>query len=130
SLPAILHLPSHGTFRISQTGGTGWLEYQSVGRAIRITFPAATVESPAVEYRWELAEIHPPLPGLENEHAFDAVRRGWLNILQLSPTRRVLSNHTTSDTCAFCYYEYADLARLAPPLADGLTALDIVRQTL
>jgi hypothetical protein len=42
----------------------------------------------------------------------------------------VLSNHAASDTCAFCYYEYADVALRTPPLAENLTALDLVRQTL
>ncbi len=31
---------------------------------------------------------------------------------------------------AFCYYEYADIARYSPPLAEGLGALDLVRQSL
>lgn len=42
----------------------------------------------------------------------------------------MLANHVTSDTCAFCYYEYADIAAQTPPLAPGLTAMDMVRQTL
>ena len=42
----------------------------------------------------------------------------------------MLSNNTNSDTCAFCYYEYADIARQTPPLAEGLYALDLVRQSL
>ena len=42
----------------------------------------------------------------------------------------MLSNNTTSTSCAFCYYEYADIAAMSPPLAEGLTALDVVRQTL
>ena len=46
------------------------------------------------------------------------------------PELQALANNTASDTCAFCYYEFADIAALTPPLADGLTALDIVRQTL
>jgi len=41
-----------------------------------------------------------------------------------------LSNNAGSDTCAFCYYEYADIARNTPPLASGLTAPDMIRQTL
>jgi hypothetical protein len=41
-----------------------------------------------------------------------------------------LANHAASDTCAFCYYEYADIAERSPALAKRLTALDPVRQTL
>jgi hypothetical protein len=61
---------------------------------------------------------------------FDGFRRNWLNILQLSPHWRMLANHAASDTCAFCYYEYADIAQRTPALAKGLSALDMVRQTL
>ncbi len=42
----------------------------------------------------------------------------------------MLANHADSDTCAFCYYEYGDIARHTPPLANGLSALDMVRQSL
>ena len=43
---------------------------------------------------------------------FDGFRRNWLNMFQLNPQRRVLSNNAGSDTCGFCYYEYADIAEL------------------
>ena len=42
----------------------------------------------------------------------------------------MLANHAASDSCAFCLYEYADIARHTPPLADHLTALDLIRQSL
>ena len=42
----------------------------------------------------------------------------------------MLANHSASDTCALCHYEYADIARHTPPLAEGLGALDLVRQCL
>ena len=42
----------------------------------------------------------------------------------------MLSNNAASDTCGFCYYEYADIALHTPPLAENLTALDVMRQTL
>ena len=42
----------------------------------------------------------------------------------------MLANNSTSDVCAVCVYEYADVALHTPPLADGLTALDVLRQTL
>lgn len=138
-LPAIMHFPDQGTFRISTDGGPA----ESLGyttalgdlggnqtKVVKITFPAATRENPVVKYRWDVVAIHPAVAGIEGDARFDGFRRNWLNIFQLSPRWRMLSNHVTSDTCAFCYYEYADIAMQTPPLADGLTALDLVRQTL
>ena len=42
----------------------------------------------------------------------------------------MLANHSASDTCAFCYYKYADIARHTPPLAENFGALELVRQSL
>jgi len=42
----------------------------------------------------------------------------------------VLANHAASDACAFTVYEYADMARYTPQLVEGLTALDIIRDTI
>jgi hypothetical protein len=42
----------------------------------------------------------------------------------------VLANHAASDPCAFTVFEYSSVAERTPPLAPGLTALDMIRQTL
>ena len=42
----------------------------------------------------------------------------------------MLANNASSDPCAFTLFEYSDLARHTPPLADGLTANDLIRMTL
>ena len=42
------------------------------------------------------------------------LRRNWLNIFQWNPRLRTLANHSASDTCAFCLYEYADIALHTP----------------
>ena len=89
---------------------------------VRITFPPATRARRQVEYRWEVAAIYPPVAGIAGDPRFDGFRRNWLSILQLRPDLRVLANHAGSDTAAFCYYEYADIARHSPPLAEGLGA--------
>jgi hypothetical protein len=130
-LPAILHLPDQGTWRISSTQARR-LGYEAASRGgnVKITFASATRENPVVEYRWEVVSIYPKVAGIEKDAWFDGFRRNWLNILQLSPHWLVLANHASSDCCAFCYYEYADMARRAPPLAKGLTASDLVRQSL
>jgi hypothetical protein len=133
-LPAILHFPDQGSFRISaEAGGAASLGYtagQESDGVIQISFPGATREKPVVKYRWEVVAIHPKLPGIDSDPRFDGFRRDWLNIFQFSPYWRMLANHVTSDTCAFCYYEYADTAEQTPRLADGLTGLDMIRQTL
>lgn len=132
-LPALMHLPGQGSLRISATGvKDARLGYTSVLRRgdVTVVFPAATAAAPRIEYRLEVTAIYPELPGLANDHRFDSFRRNWLDVLQLNPGRRQLANNSGSTSCAFCYYEYGDIALKTPPLADGLTALDIVRQTL
>jgi hypothetical protein len=128
-LPAILHLPDQGSFRISSRD-IGSLGYEAAQGRVKIIFRSATRENPAVNYRCETVAIFPKVRGIDADARFDGFRRDWLNILQLSPHWRMLANHADSDTCAFCYYEYADIAQHTPPLARGLNALDMVRQTL
>ena len=132
TLPALMHLPGQGSVRITtQTPGVA-LAYNSERRKTLATlaFPPATADQKTLTYTLEVAAIHPPLPGLVTDSRFDAFRRNWLNVLQLNPFLGQLSNNSASTSCAFCYYEYADVAALTPPLAPGLTALDVVRQTL
>jgi hypothetical protein len=128
-LPAILHLPDQGSFRLS-SANAGALGYEATNGVVKIIFPGATRENPVVKYRCEVVCICPKVEGIESDARFDGFRRNWLNILQVSPQWRMLANHSSSDTCAFCYYEYADIARRTPPLAKGFNALDMVRQTL
>jgi len=138
-LPAIMHFPDQGSFRISAAPkaikalgyatGPGDMGANQA-KAVTITFPGATRETPVVKYRWEVVALRPKVAGIGADARFDGFRRNWLNLLQLSPHWRMLANHAASDTCAFCYYEYADLAECTPALARGVTALDLVRQTL
>lgn len=131
-LPAVLHLPGQGSARITAVGTgdakAGYTAERNAG--LKMVLPPATALQTRVEYRLDVAAIYPELPGIQDDHRFDGFKRNWLNALQLNPNRRLLSNNTTSTSCAFCYYEYADIAAASPPLADGLYALDIVRQTL
>lgn len=138
-LPAVLHFPDQGSFRITATGGKNvrlgydaWRPNWVDGRNgnISVTFPAATADQPRIEYRWEVAAIYPPVAALEQDPRFNGFRRNWLNSLQLNPRQRVLANHASSDNCAFCLFKYADIARHSPPLAEGLSALTMIRQTL
>ncbi len=132
-LPALVHLPGQGSIRLTADGAQGAsVGYRSERRSTvaTLTLPAATSASKRIAYSLEIAAIYPRLPDIEGDTRFDAFKRNWLNVLQLNPETRALSNNTASTSCAFCYYEYADVAALTPSLADGLSALDVVRQTL
>jgi hypothetical protein len=133
-LPALLHLPGRGTLRISvEPAGAARLRYDAAlgsNRFVRVTFPGATAASPRLRYRLEVTTVCPKIGGAAKDVRYDGFRRNWLNIFQLNPRRRMLANNAGSDTCAFCYYLYADVARETPPLARGLYALDMIRQTL
>jgi hypothetical protein len=130
-LPAILHFPDEGSFQISASSDdTGPLGYSATRRNVQITFPPATREHSRLTYRLKAVAIHPKISGIHADPRFDGFRRNWLNIFQINPQRRLLSNNSGSDSCGFCYYEYADIAEQTPPLAGGFTALDMVRQTL
>jgi hypothetical protein len=85
---------------------------------------------PDIDYTLEVVAIYPGPPELARDSRFDGFRRNWLNIFQLNPRLRVLANHAASDPCAFTVFEYSSMAERTPPLAPGLTALDLIRQTL
>ena len=138
-LPALLHLPDLGTFRItSSAGGSPALGYDAFrydnpkkgDDYVRVTFPAATAALPGIDYNLEVVDIYPASPQLAGDPRFDGFRRDWLNIFQLNPRRRVLANHAGSDPCAFTLFEYSSVAVPTPPLAPGLAALDMIRQSL
>jgi hypothetical protein len=134
ALPAVLHLPDMGSFRITCTAPSQKLDYDARRYVkdpfVRIGFPAATKERPVVEYRCEVAAIYPDLAGIKDDRRFDGFRRNFLNIFQVNPRLAMLANNSSSDTCGFCVFEYAEVAQHAPPLARGLTALDLVRMTV
>jgi hypothetical protein len=138
-LPALLHLPDHGTFRITASATPGLnLGYVLVPypaprqneKFLRVTFPGSSTATPHVEYTLDVVAIHPAIPQFDHDTRFDGFRRNFLNMFQLSPRWRALANNTASDVCAITVWEYGDVALRTPPLAPGLTALDILRQTL
>jgi hypothetical protein len=97
---------------------------------VQITFPPATAENPRVEYRLEVTAIYPELPGRNGDPRLDGFKRDFLNIFQVNPRMQMLANNSSSDPCAFTVFEYAEMARRAPPLARGLNCLDLIRMTL
>jgi len=138
-LPSLVHLPDQGTLRITSSGpkeialGYDAQRFHKPHQGddyVKITFPAASAATPALEYTVDVVAIYPELPGIDQDARFDGFRRDWLNIFQLSPHYRALANNAASDVCAFTLFEYSAVAKRTPPLAPGLTALDMVRQTL
>ena len=134
ALPAVLHLPGMGSLRVSVAGNeTGVLKYdarRAPEQFVKVVFPAATAEHPSIEYSLQTVAIYPAVPGIEGDPRFDGFRRDFLDIFQQHAEMHVLANHAASDACAFTVYEYADMARYTPALAKGLTALDLIRETL
>ena len=138
-LPALLHLPDMGTFRVTSHTPDGlalgydalrYPQEQHEKDYVRVTFPAATPDRPVVDYTLDVVAIHPERPGLAGDPRFDGFRRNWLNIFQLNPRLRVLANHAASDPCAFTVFMYSAMAAETPNLAPGLNAPDLIRQTL
>jgi Bacterial alpha-L-rhamnosidase 6 hairpin glycosidase domain len=137
-LPAILHFPDEGTFRIALSQGKSIsLRYDAQRFSshpdedyVRVTFPAASLAMPAIEYILDVEDIYPGGARLAGDPRFDGFRRNCLNIFQLAPRRRALANNAASDPCAFTVYLYAAVAQRTPLLAKNLTALDLIRQTL
>ena len=134
ALPCVLHLPDMGTLRITCNVLGATLDYDArrfvKPACVRIGFPPATAATPRVEYRMEVVSIYPKLPGIEANPLYDGFRRDWLNIFQVNPRLQMLANNASSDPCAFTLFEYSDVALHTPPLAEGLTANDLVRMTL
>ena len=131
--PAILHIPHHGTFCITTAAERVSLGYDAVNseeRYIRVLLPAA--KDVPIEYRFDVADIYPEAgrASIEEDPRFDSYRRDFLSILQLNPRRRILANNIASDACAFTVFEYSMMAIQMPPLCEGMSALDILRQTL
>jgi hypothetical protein len=154
SLPCVLHLPDMGTVRITSRTPGLTLDYdarrwkkmpavlavhpshanevpaQFTPPYVHVACPAATAAMGSVEYQFEVVSIHPQLPGIERDARYDGFRRDWLNIFQVHARLQMLANNASSDPCSFTLFKYADLAVHTPPLAEGLTALDLVRMTL
>lgn len=134
-LPALLHFPGRGTFRI--TGPKPAVLLYDADRVrdkfIEVSFYSRIpTRLSKIEYTLEVADIYPAAgrATIDENTLYDGYRRDFLTILQWNPRRRALANNSASDSCAFTLFEYAMMAARMPPVAEGLTACDIVRQTL
>jgi hypothetical protein len=133
-LPALLHLPGQGSLRIeAESREPVLLQYEAHRRNkgyIWVLFPGATQSSPRVAYTFTVVDIYPHIPGIESDPRYDGFRRNWLNIFQVQAEDGVLANNSSSDPCAFVQHMYTEVAKYTPPLAPGLTAMDLVRMSL
>jgi len=137
--PCLLHLPGMGTFRIhcSEPGVTLFYDayrFHSAGDKgdpfVKAAFSPADARTPNITYTLEVVSIYPDLKGIADNPMLDGIRRNFINIFQLNPRIKVLANNSASDACTFTLYLYAEMARRTPELADGLTAMDLIRNTL
>jgi hypothetical protein len=134
-LPALLHMPDHGTLRVRAAAGSNLsLPYDASrgkeGYWVKIAFPPATRTMPQVEYVLDVVNIHPGPAAIEQDPRFDGYRRNFISILQLNPRFKLLANHSASDPAPLTYFQYALVAARTPPLAEGLRATDLLRDTL
>ena len=134
ALPCLLHMPDRGSVRITADTPGLALDYDARRSVkvpfVRLAFPAATAARPHMEYTLEAAAIYPSLPGIESDRRYDGYRRSFLNIFQVNPRVQMLANNASSDPVPFTVYMNALVAAAAPPLAPGLTAMDLVRMTV
>ena len=135
AVPAVLHLPGMGSLRIYSAGTSQAILHYDAHRYpkgfVAVTFPAATAQQKIIEYTFETAAIYPVVPGMKaDDPQYDGFRRDFIDIFQLQATYHVLANHAGSDACALTLYKYSDIARYTPELVKGLTALDLVRESL
>lgn len=137
--PCVLHLPAMGSFRVSCNRPDVTLFYDAYrfaeGREkgepfIRLAFAGAQADEPDITYRLESVAIYPALPKIKQDPRFDGFRKNFINIFQMNPRIKALANNSASDACAFTVYQYAEMARHTPELAEGLNAMDLVKQTL
>ncbi len=134
SLPAVLHLPEQGSLRIEAASAEpvslGYDAHRKGKGYVEVSFPAATKANPRIAYTLTAAAIYPALAGVAGDARYDGFRRNYLNALQVHAEYGVLANHAASDPCAFVMHMYSEVAKHAPPLAKGLTAMDLVRASL
>ncbi len=133
-LPAVLHMPEEGSLRIEVASREPvLLGYDGRRRKpgyVEVFFPGATLTNPRVAYTFTVVAIYPHLRGIESDARYDGFRRNWLNIFQMQAEEGMLANNTASDPCSFVWHMYTEVAKYTPPLANGLTAMDLVRVSL
>ena len=132
-LPAVLHLPDMGTFRIN-TDTPGTLVNFDASRKkgasfISVGLPAANEQQATLTYTFDVTSIYPTFPGVEQEK-YAGYRRNYLNLFQINPRLKVIANNSGSDPCSMTLFMSSMLALHTPQLADSLTALDLLKMSV
>src|ERR1035438_748880 len=101
-LPAVLHFPARGSFRLTGKGRNLVVGYDASrdhgDNFVRVLLPPTNwTWNREIEYRFEVAAIYPEGPGIEGDSRYDGYRRDFLSIFQLNPRRRALANNSASD---------------------------------
>ncbi len=132
-LPAILHLPDMGTLRISASIPGSQVNYDASRKKgasfISVSLPAASMQNLLLTYSFDVTSIYPAFPGVEDDK-YAGYRRNYLNLFQINPRLKVIANNSSSDPCALTLFMPSILALHTPPLADSLTALDLIRMSV
>ena len=131
--PCVLHLPGLGTFRIYCNDPKITLFYDAELTEkpyIKIALASADSNHQNITYTFESVTIFPDIDKVKDNTTFNGFKKNYINIFQLSPRFKTLANNSTSDACAFTLFLYAEMARKTPPLAEGLSAMDLIRNTL
>jgi hypothetical protein len=132
--PCVLHFPDMGSFRVYCSDPAVTLFYDADRLVkkpfIKLAFPAADEHHKDITYSFESVAIYPKLDIIRNDSRFDGFRRNFINSFQMNPRIYSLANNAASDTCALALYFYAEVARFTPELVEGVTAMDLVRNTL
>jgi hypothetical protein len=132
-LPAVLHFPDMGTFRLVADKPGVIVDYDASRNEgenyISVVLPMAKAGEVAVKYTFTAASIYPSFPGVEAKE-FAGFRRNYLNLFQVNPKLQVLANNSCSDPCAFTLFLSSMLALKTPAMVDSLTALDLLRMSV
>jgi hypothetical protein len=131
--PCVLHFPGMGSFRVYCSNPQVTLFYDAKltdDPFIKIALPSASSDYPDITYTFESIAVFPKIDKIERDERYDGFKKNFINIFQFSPGFKTLANNSTSDACAFTVFLYAEMARATPPLVKGLTAMDLIRNTL
>lgn len=134
--PCILHFPGMGTFRIYCSNPDVTLFYDADRNVkvpfVKIVLPVASTDHKDISYRFESVVIYPPvkIKNIAEDKRFDGFRRDYLDIFQINPRKNILANNSTSDNCAFTLFLYAEMAKSVPELVNGISAMDLIRNSL
>jgi hypothetical protein len=132
-LPALMHFPDMGTIRLESDKPASVVNYDASRKEgenyISIKLPGATLSQSVITYTLTAVSIYPHFEGSETAK-MSGFRRNYLNLFQVNPKLQVLANNSCSDPCAFTLFMSSMLALNTPPLADSLTALDLVRMSV